>query len=50
MAALFGIRALLAVVVAQALKQAVDDVLVVADEIGVLADVVAVSGGEAEET
>lgn len=46
-AALFGIRVLLAFVVAQALKQAADDVLVVADEIGVLADVVAVSGGRA---
>lgn len=48
-AALFGIRALLAVVVAQALKQAADDVLVVADEIGVLTDVVAVSDGEVEK-
>lgn len=49
-AALFGIRVLLAVVVAQPLKQAADDLLVVADEIGVLADVVAISGGEAGKT
>lgn len=47
-AALFRIR-VLAIVVAQALKQAADHILVVADEIGVLADVVAVSGGEAEK-
>lgn len=47
-AAHLGIRPLLAVVVAQALKQAADDRLVVADEIGVLADVVAVPGDERE--
>lgn len=37
-----GIRALLAAVVSQALEQAADHILVMADEIGVLADVVAI--------
>lgn len=40
------IRVLLAAVVAQALKQAADHILVVTDEIGVLADVVAVPDSE----
>lgn len=43
-AALTGVRVLLAAVVAQALEQAADHVLVVADEVGVLAEVVAVPG------
>lgn len=38
------VRILLVAIVTQALKQAADDFLIVADEIGILADVVAVPG------
>lgn len=41
-----GIRVLLTTVVAQPLEQAADHILVVADEVGVLADVVAVPDNE----
>lgn len=43
-----GIRVFLATVGAQALKQAADHILVMADEIGVLTDVVAVPDNEEE--
>lgn len=46
---LFGIRALLAIIVTQAFEQAADYFLVMADEIGVLTDVVAIPGGEAKK-
>lgn len=46
---LFGIQALLAIIVTQALEQAVDYFLVMADEIGVLTDVVAIPGDEAKK-
>lgn len=41
-----GIWVLLATVITQALKQAADHVLVMADEIGVLTDVVAIPDNE----
>lgn len=46
---LFGIRALLVIIVTQALKQAAYYFLVMADEIGVLTDVVAIPGDEAKK-
>lgn len=45
-AALSGIGVLLVAVVTQALEEAADDVLVVADVVGVLGDVVAIPGGQ----
>lgn len=44
--AFLGIRVLLASVVAQALKQAANYFLIMADEVGVLTDVVAISYNE----